>query len=249
MLQACAGLDEVEDVRLVPDYVHILRSDPSFVARQAAAEGLGRFVLLGELEKLRPDPFRRAVQALQASYTDPNEDPLVRQRAVEAMAYTGDYGVPAMIKRAYADGDDGMRRSAIIAMGRSADGNWGALVQRELINTDPRMRLAAVRAAGEIQIRDAAQEIVSLTDDVDADVQTMSLWALGQIGGALARKTLQRFARGEDEDLASIAEEALQELEFLYGDATTFVGVPRVLQRRDRWGLAFPQTRRACRSR
>lgn len=224
--EALRGLDEDEDVRLVPELVRILRHDPSAAARQAAAEGLGRFVLLGELEKIRPDPFRKAVQALQACYTDSAEEMRVRQRSIEAMAYTGDYGVPAMIKSAYTDGDATMRRSAVVAMGRSADDTWGVLVQRELVSPDPRMRLAAVRACGELQLRAAAQDIVGLTDDVSVEVQATALWALGQIGGTLALRTLQRFARGDDEDLAAAAEEAVQELEFLYGDASSFFGAP-----------------------
>ena len=59
---ALLGLEEVEDVRLVPEYVAILRYDPAPQARQAAAEGLGKFILLGELEKLRPDPFNKAME-------------------------------------------------------------------------------------------------------------------------------------------------------------------------------------------
>jgi len=223
---ALEGLDEVEDVRLVPEYVRILQNDPSPQARQAAAVGLGRFVLLGELQKIRPSPFRQAVQALQASYTDPGETLMVRQCAVEAMAFTGEYGVPTMIKRAYTDDDVDMRRSAIIAMGHSADDTWGQFVLRELADSDPRMRLAAVRACGELQIREALEDLISLTDDVDLDVQTMALWALGQIGGTLARKALQRFAKSDEEALALVAKEALQELEFFHGDTTAFFGAP-----------------------
>ncbi len=223
---ALEGLAEAEDVRLVPEYVRILHNDPSPEVRRAAAEGLGRFVLLGELQKIRPVPFRRAVQALQATYTSPGETLAVRQCAVEAMAFTGEYGVPAMIKRAYTDNESDMRRSAIVAMGHSADDTWAQFVQRELVSSDPRMRLAAVRACGELQIAASVEDIISLTDDVDVDVQAMALWALGQIGGTLARKTLRRFAKSDDEALASVADEALQELEFFHGDASSFFGAP-----------------------
>jgi HEAT repeat protein len=238
---ALQGLREIEDVRLVPEYAHILRSDPSPLARQAAAEGLGQYVILGELQKIRRDPFRRAVLALQAAYTDPQEDPTVRQRAVEAMAFTGEFGVPAMIKRAYTDGEASMRRSAVVAMGRSADDVWGRLVLRELVDTDPRMRLAAVQAAGELQLREAMQEVVGLTDDVDAEIRAMSVWALGQIGGTLAQRTLQRLATGDDQDLVAVADEALQEFEFLHGDASSFFGAPDAFNGETDGAWQFPQ--------
>ncbi len=237
---ALQGLAEVEDVRLVPEYVRILHSDPSPEARRAAAEGLGRFVLLGELQKIRPAPFHKAVQALQASYTRPGEALAVRQCAVEAMAFTGEYGVPAMIKRAYTDGDSNMRRSAIVAMGHSADDTWAQFVQRRLVSSDPRMRLAAVRACGELQIEAAVEDIISLTDDVDVDVQAMALWALGQIGGTLARKTLRRFTKSDDEARASAAGEALQELEFYHGDASSFFGAPEAFSGASDGAWHFP---------
>ncbi len=223
---ALRGLEEVEDVRLVPEYVAMLRYDPAPQVRRAAAEGLGRFILLGELEKLRPDPFNKAVSALRDSFEDPAEDADVRRHAIQSIAYTGDFGVPELIERAYGAGDERMRQSAVVAMGRSADERWGDTVLHELLSPDPEMRYHATRAAGELQLREAVVDLVELTNDADVRIQAMALWSLGQIGGTVAKKTLQRFAGGEDEGLATVAEEALQELEFFHGDLSTFFGPP-----------------------
>jgi len=223
---ALRGLGEVEDVRLVPEFVHMLEQDPSIEARRAAAEGLGKYVLLGELQKLRPDPFHHTVRALCDAFLDRTQDLLVRRRALESMAYTGEHGVPEIIESAYAESDEGMRHSAVMAMGRSADARWGEIVQRELLSPSREMRFEATRACGELQLRESVNELVALTDDVDERIQTMALWALGQIGGNQARRTLQRFAGNSDQALAGAAEEALQELEFFHGDLSSFFGPP-----------------------
>jgi hypothetical protein len=223
---AIEGLNEVEDVRLVPELVELLQKDPVARVREAAARTLANFVLLGELEKIRPAPFMAAVTALHSRYTDHAEDAGVRRHAMESLGYTGEHDVPDMIAAAYTEADEQMRRSAIVAMGRSADKRWGDTVRRELRNPDPAMRLEATRAIGELQLRAAASEVVELAEDTDARIRAAALWSLGQMGGNLARKTLQRYMNADDEVLREVAEQALQELEFFYGDLTSFFGPP-----------------------
>ncbi|MGC9521338.1 MAG: HEAT repeat domain-containing protein [Anaerolineae bacterium] len=223
---ATRGLSEVEDVRLVPLLADMLRHDPSSEVRLAAAEVLARYVLLGELQKIRPAPFAQAMQALRESYTDPAETGQIRRQAMESMAYTGDYDVPALIAEAYEQDEEAMRVSAVLAMGRSADARWGDVVRRELHSPNPVMRLEATRACGELQLREAVQEVAELTDDVDSKIREMALWSLGQIGGSIARKTLERYAGSAEATMQQAAVEALEELEFYYGDLTTFFGPP-----------------------
>jgi HEAT repeat protein len=223
---AVEGLNEVEDVRLVAEFIELLLHDPAPRVRQAAARSLANFVLLGELEKIRPAPFNAAIEALRSAYTDPAEDRDVKRHAMESLAYTGEHHVPEMIAAAYDDADEDIRRSAVVAMGRSADKRWGETVRRELRNPDPAMRLEATRAIGELQLRAAAAEIVDLVEDADAKIRATALWSLGQMGGNLARKTLQRYANAEDQVLSEVAEQALQEMEFYYGDITSFFGPP-----------------------
>ncbi|MCD6286585.1 MAG: HEAT repeat domain-containing protein [Anaerolineae bacterium] len=221
-----AGLDETDDVRLVPAFVQILKEDPSEAVRGAAAEALAKYVLLGELEKIRHRLFNRAVLALRESHLNISESPRVRRRALEAIAYTEEYGVPEMITAAYEDPDEALRISAILAMGRSANQEWGGIVRRELSSPLPDVRLRATRASGELQLTEAIHEIADLADDVDHRVRAAALWALGQIGGKVAHRTLSKVAATGDEALRTAAEEALEELEFFSDDLSAFFGPP-----------------------
>ncbi len=223
---AIAGLDETHDVRLVPAFVQLLQNDLSEAVRGAAARALARYVLMGELERIRRKLFNTAVLALRESYLNTSESPPVRRQALIAIAYTEEYGVPEMIAGAYRDADDAMRISAIRAMGRSANEEWGKTVRRELSSPIPDMRLRATRASGELQLEAAIDEIVDLADDVDQRVRATALWALGQIRGEVAHRTLAKYTGVEDEALRAAAEDALQELEFFGGNLSDFFGPP-----------------------
>lgn len=189
---AVEGLWEDEDVRLVPLLAARLREDEDANVRAAAAASLGRFILLGELEKIRPGPQTAAYEALLAAYQDPEEFPEVRRRALESLAYVGNETVAELIRQAYAAPEEKMRVSAVFAMGRSADTRWAVQVRRELFSPNPELRYEAARACGELQLTEAVPELEELVDDADPEVQEAALWALGQIGGDRARKILER---------------------------------------------------------
>jgi HEAT repeat protein len=219
---AVEGLWEDEDVRLVPLLAGILRGDEAVSARAAAATSLGRFVLLGELEKIRREPQTMAYETLLAACRNPEEDMEVRRRALESLAYVCNEIVAELIHEAYAAPDDKGPVSAIFAMGRSADRRWARQVRQELLSPNPELRYEAARACGELQLSEAVSELEELADDADPEVQEAALWALGQIGGDRARQILERYCRASDEVTRTAAEAALDELEFLHGDLSDF---------------------------
>lgn len=215
---AVEGLWEDQDVRLIPRLTQRLHGDETAAVRAAAAKSLGRFILLGELKKIRPQPGRAAYRALVQTYQDPGEEPEVQRRALESLAYVCNDTVVAYIQEAYASSHEKLRISAIFAMGRSADRRWEEDVKRELFSINPEMRYEAARACGELQLSEAVSMLEELTEDTDAEVREAAIWALGQIGGDRARATLERYCRESDEALRSAAEAALDEFEFLHGD-------------------------------
>ncbi|MFN3762172.1 MAG: HEAT repeat domain-containing protein [Anaerolineae bacterium] len=222
-LAAVEGLWEDEDIRLVPVLANVLLNDPAAEVRAAAASSLGRFVLSGELGKIRPRPHQQAFQALLAACTNEKEDLEVRRRALESLAYSGESVVADLIRAAYHHPDERMRVSAVFAMGRSADDRWAAEVMRELHSPSPQMRYEAARACGELELSDAVPALLELIEDVDAEVQEAAIWALGQIGGDEARQALDTCRHSDNEALRGAAREALRELEFLHGDLGAFL--------------------------
>ena len=220
---AIEGLWEDENVSLIPILIDRLQEDESIAVREAAATSLGRFILLGELEKIRPDPCALTYDALLAACQDVEEDTDVQRRALESLAYTNNETVAALIERAYAAPEEIVHISAIFAMGRSADTRWAGYVRQELFQPDPALRYEAARACGELHLGKAVPDLEELADDVDLQVQEAALWALGQIGGDKARKILERYCTASNEATRAAAEAALEELEFLHGDLSTFI--------------------------
>ncbi len=220
---AVEGLWEDEDVRLVPLLVARLREDHAPNVRAAAAASLGRFLLLGELGKIRPLPHQQVYQALLAACSATHEHIEVHRRSLESIAYSGEEEVTSLIHNAYQHADEGKRISAVFAMGRSADVQWASCVLEELYSVNPAMRYEAARACGELALKETLATLIELVEDVDSEVQEAAIWALGQIGGGEAQRVLEWCARTDNEATREAALEALHELEFLHGDLSALL--------------------------
>lgn len=215
--QAVEGLWEDESVSIMRSLIGLLQGDSSFLVRARAAAGLGRFVLLAELDELDGELGMEVGEALLRTINNPQEALEVRRRAVEAISFSGEEGVREIIEAAYQDQTQRMRVSAVFAMGRSVDLYWGETLLQELKNPDPEMRHEAARACGEVELKEAVPTLARLIDDADREIQGTAIWALGRIGGRGARRVLRACCESDDEIVAEAAEEALSELEFAEG--------------------------------
>jgi HEAT repeat protein len=214
---AIDGLWENEEVSLIGPLLTMFRSDPSAKVRAAAAIGLGRYVLAGELEELEPPVQVRILTELLTKFHLPEESVEVRRRAVESAAYACTPEVVEAIEMAYFDDDEQMRLSAVVGMGRSCDKRWKEIVLEELQDRQPAMRYEAALAAGGLMLKEAVPLLTRLLDDVDQQVRDATIWALGQIGGAPARQALLAAYEDADEETQAILEEALAEQALLEG--------------------------------
>jgi HEAT repeat protein len=212
--RAVEGLWEDDHPNLIDPLVRMMRSDPAAAVRARAAMSLGRFALLAELGDISEERAARVRDSLLESIENRCEELEVRRRAIEAVAYMSDAPVREIIDEAYACADERMRLSAVFAMGRTADPHWAGPVLRELRSATPAMRYEAVRAAGEIALRAAVGELISLLTDQDSEVRQMATWALGQIGGPQARRALEVCRASADEAMREAAQDALDELDF-----------------------------------
>lgn len=212
---ALDGLWEDERPALLRRMLELM-TDPSGEVRAAVALGLGRFSYRAALGELREEQSTLLYQVLLAHATDPEEPIEVRRRAIEALGYFADHPEgQAEIGRAYAHSEPLMRESAVTAMGRSMRPVWYPYIKRELQSPSPALRYEAARAVGELG--EDGQQMVSallpLVDDDDIEISEAAIWALGQVGGAGARRVLQRLVRSNDAERRQAAEEAISELE------------------------------------
>lgn len=214
---AVAALDETPQPELLGWLIHLAREDDDVAVRAAAAQALGAFVLAGELDEIEPALGLRAVDALEDILINAGEPVTVQASALESIAYAGEAGVRQFIEDAYYSPLEELRLSALRAMGRSADVRWRKMVRAELSNPAPEMRAEAAVAAGELEIKAALPDLLSLLEDDEQMVRTAAMFALGHIGGRVATEALRAIAAGDDPDEAEIAELALEEMLFYTG--------------------------------
>lgn len=215
---AIHGLWENEDVGLIGPLLSMMRADPSARVRAAAAAGLGRFVLAGELERLEPAVQTRIVTELLTTVHLAEESVQVRRRAMESAAYACTPEALEALELAYYEDDEEMRIGAVVGMGRSCDRRWAEIVLAELGSTTAAMRYEAALATGELMLREAVPFLGRLLNDADPQIRDATIWALGQIGGSQAKQMLLSAFEDADEDTRSLLEEALAEQALSEGD-------------------------------
>jgi HEAT repeat protein len=208
---AIRNLWESDDPALVDKFIRAL-SDPADGVRAAAADALGHFVYLGEMEEIPPDMHVLIEESLLRTIRD-EASPDARCNAIQSAGYSSSKEAEDAIHIAFRSSDEKMKTSAIIAMGRSANKAWGDTVIGELHS-----RREAACSAGELELRAALEPLTELLDDVDQEVRLKSIWALGQIGGDASREALETlFENEDDETVLSAIEDSMDHIAFLEG--------------------------------
>lgn len=207
---------ESENSRLIPIFIQMMEQDADTSVRAAAAQALGQFVYIGELEEIPVEKLHLVEEALLRVPASAPE--VIRLRALEALGFSGRDEIPTMIQSAYASGAEQWMASALLAMGRSADPRWEKIILSNLQHARPRVQSQAVRAAGELELKTARQAILELLADpgsLDDDVYMAAIWSLSQIGGEKVREVLEALAENaEDDEETEFIETALENLEF-----------------------------------
>ncbi len=207
---AIANLWEDVSPEFMERLLHVLENDIAERARAAAAQSLGRYVLLGELGKYDATKARRVEEALLLICESTEETLEVQRRALEALSYSGRDEIPPLIEDAYYHSDPKMRASAVFAMGQSADERWERYVLASLDDPSAEMRYEATRAAGELEIADALPRLTELMHDSDREVMEAAIWAVGMVGGTEARRALLKLSEEtNDGSLLEIIEDAM----------------------------------------
>jgi len=211
--KAIEGLWENEDTSLINPLINLLEHDSSEKAQAAAATALGKFAMLAEHEKLRPNHAAKVGQALLSAINDSSKSVEVRRRALEAVAPLSLPEVKEAISQAYHGKDIKLRASSIYAMGKNCDPYWLPVLLKELNSNNNEIRYEAVGACGELGEEEAVPYLIKLCRDPDTDIQLAVIQILGKIGGVEAREYLKKCVRNPSEATQQAAEQALHELE------------------------------------
>ena len=211
--KAIEGLWENEDTSLINPLINLLEHDSSEKAQTAAATALGKFAMLAEHEKLRPNYAAKVGQALLSAINDSGKPVEVRRRALEAVAPLSLPEVKEAIDQAYHSKDIKLRASSIYAMGKNCDPYWLPILLKELNSNNNEIRYEAIGACGELGEGEAVPYIIKLCHDPDTDIQLAAIQTLGKIGGIEAREYLKKCVRNPSEAIQQAAEQALHELE------------------------------------
>ncbi|MEN8615406.1 HEAT repeat domain-containing protein [Dehalogenimonas sp. THU2] len=209
---AIEGLWETDDPSLIRKVLPLMESDPDAGVRAAAAEVLGKFVMLAEYGKLSSETGDLLAEKLLSAFNDPGEEIEVRRRALEAVSYLSRPEVRQAITAAYDSGDPVFRGSALFAAGRNLDPGWLDILLDELSSDLPDHRYAAAVACGEYEDELAVPQLVRLTVDNDVDVKMAAIVALGRIGGPDAKSCLEELVESDDEAVREMAVQSLEDL-------------------------------------
>ena len=212
--KAISGLWECDERSLIEPLVRLLEEDGAESVRAAAAQALGRFVLMAETGKLLKRDGERISAILLATLESEEETIEVRRRAIEAIAPMSLPGVPDIIRTAYESDIAGFKSSAIYAMGLTCDTDWLPTILAETKSDDPEMRYEAAVALGEIGEEETAHILGQMVNDEDPLVQAAALNSLGNIGGPAAKRILNNALAHDDPRIAELAEQALASADF-----------------------------------
>ncbi|NOR90234.1 MAG: hypothetical protein GQ524_08245 [Anaerolineales bacterium] len=214
---AIGNLWESTDPSLPSVFLAAFNEDSSVEVRTAAADALGRFVLLAEVEDDSLIESNQIVDDLLGTIRDGASSEL-HLACVKSLGFSSREDAHAVIADAYLSGDDELKQSALVAMGRSANPVWRPEILQELHHPSPRIRAEAARAAGELELHDAAQPLVELLEDISDEVIHVAIWSLSQLGGDVARTAITDIqSSASDPETVKIADEALEHLAFLEG--------------------------------
>lgn len=165
--------------------------------------------ILGEIN----DPA--AVEPLVRALRDRNDD--LRYQASGAIAKFG-RGAVEPLRRMLADQDPEIRIVAAGALGESGDPSAVEPLIEALRDSDDGVRGAAAGAL--MRMGDAAVEpLITATKDADRNVRLYAAGALKYIGDPRAIDALEDLARSGDETERSVAEDAIEAIRMVRGEA------------------------------
>jgi HEAT repeat protein len=209
---AIRTLWEYDDTSLVAKFLNLLETDQDVDVRAALITALGKYVYLGEIDKIPPETHNLIVGRLRGLASGTKATP-VKRRALESLGYSGNAAVPGLINEAYRSGKDDLVCSAMVAMGRSANPEWASIVLNELTSDSPEVCLEAIKSAGELELQGGTETLINFLDHEASGIRMAAIWALSHIGGKGGAEVLEELLEHTEDDIeAELITEALDNL-------------------------------------
>ena len=206
---------ECEETNLISDLLNLTIKDEDEAVRATSASLLGKFILLGELEAISTD-LKELVEDQLLEIVVSSDHARVKQRALESLGYSSHPAAADLIQNAFQSNDPTWVTSALCAMGRSADESWAPQVESMLTSPEPEVQFEAIRAAGELELSNSREKLLSLLEDgiEDEEIRLALIWSLSQIGGEEVKEKLDELlANAIDDDEIEWIEKAIENLE------------------------------------
>ena len=182
--QSIGLLWECADLNLASRFIKILEEDKDPDLSAAAASGLGKFVLLGELDEIPQKHADKVMKTLIEKYKTTDNDAL-KQNILESLGYASNAQVNGFITEAIKQPEKEWVLSALFAIGRSDNEQWRKVILEKLNDLDPDVQLEAVKAAGELEISDSKEIIIDIIKNTspEEELHLQAIWSLSMIGG------------------------------------------------------------------
>jgi len=212
-------LKECPDTKLIQIFSKYLQSKDNPILNKAAARGLGKYVLLGELDEISTDDGRFVQDILVQQYQNQTDD-AVRMEILKSLGYSSRSAIPPFIKKALNHENKAWSVAALIAISRTADQKWEPVIQEKLSDPDIEIQKEAVKAAGELELSTLSEPLIDLLEEfsIDDDIYYHIIWALSQIGGNNVKELFESLlALSEDDEFSDMIDIALENLELSNG--------------------------------
>lgn len=212
-----------EDPSIMQSFIDMLENDPDNDVRSAAAQGLGSFVLAGELGDIPENALNAVEEALLKVCQEAEIASELYLRALESIAYSGREEVSALIEKTARQEQVDLQAAALFAMGRNGDERWAKTVLRSLKSDVAQLQFEAARASGELMLEPAVPRLIALSQSDDIEIQEAAIISLGDIGGQAAMEGLTQLSSTlENEELLEAVEDAINMAALSTGDFASY---------------------------
>ncbi len=217
--QAIRLLWDCSDIKLITIFMDLLQNDSDPEVNASAAAALGKFVLLGELDKISEKSANIVEELLINEYLKTENDS-TKQRILESLGYSSNEKVNQFISSALENDDKEWHLSALFAISRSVNNIWGKVVLKKLTDLDPDIQIEAIKAAGELEIAAAKEQIIEFMENStpDEELHVQAIWSLSKIGGNDIKELFEEMIEESGiEEETEILEMAMDNLNFTNG--------------------------------